>query len=358
MASACVSEPAAEVVARVGAHHLDVHRRKGATGKAVDHADAAAGDAGIDTEHTHASTSLPATTDMSNGRSSQLRSAARPCPARHAAPRTVVAVSIYDLGKARRRRRAVRPSPLFLAFVALTALGGVLAWAENGVGSRLGDLGVFVFVLAGWVVSLCLHEFAHAYAAYRAGDRSVESAGYLTLNPVKYAHPLLSIVLPLFFIVLGGIGLPGGAVYLHPHAFRTKRAQSLAAAVGPATNVVFAVVLLGLVRAYGDAAHLRFWSALAFLGFLQVTAAVLNILPIPGLDGYGIIEPYLDQQTRSYGDRVKPWGMIGVIVLLQFQTLNTAFFTLADKVYELSGAAEILRVFGRAYFEFWVKNPF
>ena len=59
-------------------------------------------------------------------------------------------------------------------------------------------------------------------------------AGYLTLNPFKYAHPLLSIVLPLFFIVQGGIGLPGGAVYLHPHAFRSKRAQSLAAAVGPA----------------------------------------------------------------------------------------------------------------------------
>ena len=71
-------------------------------------------------------------------------------------------------------------------------------------------------------MSLCLHEFAHAYAAYRAGDRSVEAAGYLTLNPFKYAHPLLSIVLPLLFIVQGGIGLPGGAVYLHPHAFRSK----------------------------------------------------------------------------------------------------------------------------------------
>ena len=153
------------------------------------------------------------------------------------------------LGKARRRRRAVRPSPLFLAFVALTVLGGVLAWAETDMGSRLGDLGVFVFVLAGWIVSLCLHEFAHAYAAYRAGDRSVEAAGYLTLNPFKYAHPLLSIVLPLFFILIGGIGLPGGAVYLHPHLFRSKRAQALAAAVGPATNLVVAMVLLLLVRA-------------------------------------------------------------------------------------------------------------
>ncbi|HEY8300494.1 MAG TPA: site-2 protease family protein [Jatrophihabitans sp.] len=263
---------------------------------------------------------------------------------------------VYDLSK-RRRRRAVRPSPLFLAFIAVCAGGGVLAWSETGTGSRLGDLGVFLFVVAGWVVSLCLHEFAHAYAAYRAGDREVEAAGYLTLNPFKYAHPLLSIVLPLFFIVQGGIGLPGGAVYLHPHAFRSKRGQSIAAAVGPATNAVFAIVLLLIVRNQQDSQHLRFWSALAFLGFLQVTATVLNLLPIPGLDGYAILEPYLDRDTRRFADRIKPWGMIGVIVLLQFQTLNNAFFDLANAIYDRSGVSRILWLIGHEFFQFWVKNP-
>ena len=85
---------------------------------------------------------------------------------------------------------------------------------------------------------------------------------------------------------------------------------------------MFAVVLLLIVRAnddHGPTQHVRFWSALAFLGFLQITATVLNLLPIPGLDGYAIIEPYLDRQTRAVGDKIKPWGMIGVIVLLQFQ---------------------------------------
>ena len=147
-------------------------------------------------------------------------------------------------------------------------------------------------VVGGWVVSLCLHEFAHAYAAYRAGDHSVEAAGYLTLNPFKYAHPLLSIVLPLLFIVQGGIGLPGGAVYLHPHAFRSQGRASVAAAAGPLVNVVFAAVILALVHAHASRhPHQRFWAGLAFLGFLQVSAAVLNLLPIPGLDGYAIIEP-------------------------------------------------------------------
>jgi Zn-dependent protease len=275
-------------------------------------------------------------------------------------------MSVYDLGK--RRRGAVRPSPLFLAFVAAAALGGLLAWIGDGSGSRLGDLGVFLLVIAGWVVSVCLHEFAHAYTAYRSGDRSGESAGYLTLNPFKYAHPLLSVILPLLFIMQGGIGLPGGAVYLHRHAFRSKRSQSLAAGVGPLTNALLAIVLLLLAKAhYADllgflggagGTHARFWSGIAFLGFLQVTAAVLNLLPVPGLDGWAIIEPYLDPHTVQGAQKIKPWGMIGIIVLLQIQAFRDAFFKLVNALYDLTGAKENLWIAGHQFFQFWVKSPF
>jgi Zn-dependent protease len=276
-------------------------------------------------------------------------------------------MSVYDLGA---RRGAVRPSPLFLGFVALAAVGGALAWYETDRGSRFGDFAVLIFVLSGWVVSVCLHEFAHAYSAYRAGDRSVEAAGYLTLNPFKYTHPVLSILLPLFFIISGGIGLPGGAVYLHPHAFRSRASRSAAAAAGPLTNLAFAIVLLLVakphladVTAYligGGTAdnHARFWAAIAFLGFLQATAAVLNLLPVPGLDGYAVIEPYLDPETRRAFDKVKPWGMLGVIVLLLYvQPLNDRFFQLVDWICERTGASQLLWAAGREFFRFWAKNP-
>ena len=59
---------------------------------------------------------------------------------------------------------------------------------------------MFTLVIFGWLVSLCLHEFGHAYTAWRFGDHDVEVRGYLTLNPLKYAHPGLSLVLPLLFI--------------------------------------------------------------------------------------------------------------------------------------------------------------
>jgi Zn-dependent protease len=258
---------------------------------------------------------------------------------------------------------------VFLAVLAVTALGAGLAWAQETGGSRLGDVGVFLFVFGGWIVSVCLHEFAHAYAAFRAGDRSVEAAGYLSLNPFRYAHPLLSIILPLLFIVQGGIGLPGGAVYLHRHAFRTKAAQSLAAAGGPLVNVVLAVALLTIARSHNAvvldnyaagaaaAGHGRFWTGLAFLGMLQITAAVLNLLPIPGLDGWAILEPHLAPQTVAFGDKIKPWGMLGVIVLLQLQRLNSLFFSAVGWLYDRTGANGLLAGLGREFFRFWAKQP-
>jgi len=263
-------------------------------------------------------------------------------------------VPVFDLNK---RRRVVRPSPVFLAFVGVAVVGGWLSWRDSGQGSRSGDFGVFLMVLGAWVVSLCLHEFAHAYAAYRAGDHSVEAAGYLTLNPLKYAHPVLSIVIPLLFIVQGGIGLPGGAVYLHRHSFRSKAMQSLAAAAGPLTNVAFAVVLLAVVHGHQSGTHPRFWTGLAFLGFLQITAALLNLLPIPGLDGWAIIEPYVDPVTASGAEKVKPWGMIGMIVLLQVRQLNTWFFDLVLRIYDVSGVTRLYYEFGHEFFKFWQKAP-
>ena len=93
-------------------------------------------------------------------------------------------------------------------------------------------------------MSLCLHEYAHALVAYPAGDRGVAERGYLRLNPLKYTHPVLSIVLPIIAVILGGIGLPGGAVWVD-HAHIRSRGQAVADQRWPArlTNVVFALVL-------------------------------------------------------------------------------------------------------------------
>jgi len=247
-------------------------------------------------------------------------------------------------------RDAFRPSPIFLGLVALFATGGVMAWQDFGNTS----VDVLLFVIAGWLVSLSLHEYAHALLAYLGGDRSVAERGYLTLNPLKYTHPVLSIVLPVVFLLVGGIGLPGGAVWIDRHAVRTKAAESLISAAGPAVNVVFAVGCAVPFLAGADVTrHLTFWSALAFLGFLQLTASLLNLLPIPGVDGGNIVRPWLSpSQTKAF-DAIAPYGMLLLFVLLFEPTVNTIFFTVVYTICPILGLPLTYVDYGRSLFQFW-----
>ena len=228
----------------------------------------------------------------------------------------------------------------------------MLAWLAADAVQPLAYAGVFIFVVAGWLVSLCLHEFAHAYTAWRFGDHDVEVRGYLTLNPLKYAHPLLSLGLPVLFIAIGGIGLPGGAVYLRT-SWMTKRQKTLVSLAGPFTNLVFAVLLLVLTRLLHDQEHSVFWAGMAFLGFLQVTAFVLNMLPIPGLDGYGALEPHLSPETQRALEPAKQFGFFILLILLIAPPLNQWFFSVVDWFFDLSGVPTALWRIGSELTRFW-----
>ena len=256
----------------------------------------------------------------------------------------------------RRRRAGVRPSLVFLLVLALAALSGWLCWTATG-DSRSTRLAVFLFIMAAWVVSLSLHEFAHAYLAWRFGDRDVEARGYLTLNPLRYAHPVLSILLPVLFIAIGGIGLPGGAVWLHPERFRTDLQRALVSLAGPLVNVVLAGVLIVLAGEQAPTStHVIFWLAVSGLGLLQLMAAVLNLLPVPGLDGYGAIEPALDRNFRQFADQVKPFGLLIVFALLQVDSINRAFFRLIFWLYDLSGQSHQNGQVGLELLKFWHRS--
>ncbi|QBJ95919.1 site-2 protease family protein [Rhodococcus sp. ABRD24] len=257
----------------------------------------------------------------------------------------------YDAGT---RTALVRPSPVFLGIVAIAVLGGVLAW-RTPMGELSGQIGVFLLVVAGWVVTLCLHEFAHALVAWRNGDHDVVMRGYLTLDPRKYTQPLLSIGLPVMFLALGGIGLPGGAVYLRTGTM-PARVQTRTSLAGPAVNAAAAVALLVSIRIFGlDGEHRVFWSGLSFLAFLQVMATVLNLLPVPGLDGYGAIEPHLQPGTRQKFDRFKPFGMLVLIGLLFVPQVNVAFFDAIYALFALSGVPEVYAALGNHLMQFWMR---
>jgi Zn-dependent protease len=258
---------------------------------------------------------------------------------------------VSELQQAEPSRELLRPSPVFLGLVAACAAGGWLTW--NGYGDA--RVGVFVFVTAGWLVSLCLHEYGHALTAYLGGDRGVAEKGYLTLNPLRYSDLALSIVLPLLFVVLGGIGLPGGAVWIDRGRISGRLRHSLISAAGPLVNVAFAVLLLRLADRTGAASdgQAAFWAGLAFLGFLQATASLLNLLPVPGLDGFGILEPWLPREWVRQAEQVSPFGLLLVFGLLWLPQLNQAFFGLVFRVVEALGASRLLVQYGDTLFRFW-----
>jgi Zn-dependent protease len=154
--------------------------------------------------------------------------------------------------------------------------------------------------------------------------------GICQLNPLKYTHPLLSIALPVVFLLIGGIGLPGGAVYIDERAIRSNRWRSFASASGPLGNLLFAVVAGSpflVFRGEPPFGDERFWGALAFLVFLQVTAVVLNLIPIPPFDGFGMIAPWLSIELRLLASRL---GMLPVLLLFfllwQGGPLSNAFW--------------------------------
>ena len=250
------------------------------------------------------------------------------------------------------RQSSVRPSAVFLAIIAITVVGGVLAWLATDSIRPLAYVGVFVFVIGGWLVSLCLHEFCHAYTAWRFGDHDVAVRGYLTLNPLRYSSPLLSIGLPLLFIAFGGIGLPGGAVYVRT-SWMTPWRRTTVALAGAFANIVLAAVLLILVHLLYNPNHGVFWAGVTFLGFLQVTAVVLNLLPIPGLDGYGALEPHLSPETQRAVEPAKQFGFLILLVVLIAPPLNHWFFSIVYWFFDLSGVPATLAVVGSQLTRFW-----
>jgi Zn-dependent protease len=213
----------------------------------------------------------------------------------------------------------------------------------------------FLVVLVGWIFSLCLHEFSHALVAYYGGDVTVREKGYLTFNPLRYTHPVYSLLLPLLFLVMGGIGLPGGAVYIETWRLRSRGWESAVSLAGPASNLVLAVIL-GLVLQFAPANAGGIWPGLGFLALLQLSAVVLNLLPVPPFDGYGALAPYLNPDLRQKIARMSMFITLGVFVLLWYVPfVNSLFWESIILLGRILDLPFDLVLTGYSQFRFWER---
>lgn len=252
-----------------------------------------------------------------------------------------------------------RPGWVFCVLLLLTtAFGAVMFFFPN-------KPVVIFFALTVWCVSLCLHEFGHAVLAYYGGDYSVRDKGYLDLDPTKYTTLVGSLVIPLVMFLLGGIGLPGGAVFIKTSALRSKKWQSLVSLAGPWATFCCAVLLCSpffcmsvasksmIVNRTAD--HVGFWEGLAFCAMIQFSALLLNLLPIPPLDGFGAILPWLPKDWQDWLDRDNNLSYCGygglLLVFMLFWRIPQMFSAIVGLT-ALFGVPESTIYEGTALFRF------
>lgn len=208
-------------------------------------------------------------------------------------------------------------------------------------------------VLLGWLLSLALHEFSHAFVAYRGGDYTVKDKGYLDFDLFKYTHPIYSFLLPMLFLIMGGIGLPGGAVYIETWRLRSRWWETAVSLAGPTSNLVIAIGLSLILQIEAVASSLV-GPGLAFLALLQVTAALFNMLPIPPFDGFGALRPHLNEPLRMQIDNFGRYSIWIVILLFWYVPIvSDTFWSVVFIIANLLGIPLGLSGLGYDQFMFW-----
>ncbi len=183
--------------------------------------------------------------------------------------------------------------------------------------------GQFLIVL----FALSVHESAHAWTADRFGDPTARLLGRVSLNPLAHIDPIGTIILPLLLAVMHapvfGWAKP---VPVNPYNLRHPRRDSvLVSAAGPLSNLLTALISMIFFLLLKNSALLRSVSLLTVLFYLiviNIYLAVFNLIPIPPLDGSGILEGFLKGEALSLYERLRPFGFIILIAVIYLGLLD------------------------------------
>ncbi len=221
---------------------------------------------------------------------------------------------------------------------------------------------LFWAVLIGWILSVVIHEFAHGLAGHFGGDYTVRERGGLSLNPLQYVDPMMTLILPAIFLLMGGVPLPGGATYIRMDLIRSRWWQTAVALAGPLSNLLLflalAIVVHPKVGWVDYSLSVSEWSpaqqVVAALAFVQIFAVFLNLIPVPPLDGFNAIRPHLQLATQEKfsAPGATLFGLFIVFMLFRVSPVADAFFKLIAGVFKLIGYDEwATRSVGSAFFQ-------
>ena len=175
------------------------------------------------------------------------------------------------------------------------------------------------------IFAITVHEVAHGWVASKCGDQTAKMLGRLTLNPVKHVDPVGTIIVPMILLLLPGHFMFGWAKPV-PVDWRNLRKprphMALVAAAGPIANLIMAL-LWGVVAKIGVMISAQYpWpgmilGAMGAAGvLLNLMLGLLNLIPLPPLDGSRILSSCLSAKAAWRYNQIERWGFVILIILM------------------------------------------
>ncbi len=180
----------------------------------------------------------------------------------------------------------------------------------------------FIFAIAILIMSVILHEISHGYIAYILGDPTAKYAGRLSLNPLKHLDIFGSILLPAFTYLTGGF-IIGWAkpVPFNPYNLRNQKwGPAIVAISGPLTNLLIVAIFGMAIQLSGALSFppVSFFQLASLIVFVNLQLAVLNLVPIPPLDGSRLFSALLPFRWQQIQYTLERYSFIFVLIFIFF----------------------------------------
>jgi Zn-dependent protease len=182
----------------------------------------------------------------------------------------------------------------------------------------------FILYLIPTLFAITIHEVAHGWVAKKCGDRTAQMLGRLTLNPIKHIDVVGTILVPAASFFLGGFifGWAKPVPVTWENLKNKRRDMALVALAGPVANIIMAIfwVILWKLSPFIYGVSQPLGIIMAYMGqigvFINLVLMVLNLLPIPPLDGSRIVSSFLSPRNQWEYGRIEPYGLFILLGLM------------------------------------------
>lgn len=205
----------------------------------------------------------------------------------------------------------------------------------------------FVIYIPVLLFSITIHEYAHGWMAEQCGDDTARLLGRITLNPLPHIDIIGTIILPIVFM-FSSMHIPIGyakPVPVNPNRFNNPRKGTILVSIsGPIANLLLAVFFALILRCLSlIRIDLFFLKALLLASIsVNILLAIFNLLPIPPLDGSGIVSGLLPVRISTHYEQLQPYGFMILLVLLVTGVIGrlTMPVVLLLRVFLIGGVAQ------------------